>query len=80
MRYILAFVGVLAFFPMLFTPFIAYSYFKDGNMAAAGKSVLVFLVCAGLVLAIPKSKGTSRYSGDNCYTDWDGRSNPTVCD
>lgn len=35
----------------------------------------VALMIGGCVMQ-PKTKG----GGDNCYTDWDGRSNPTVCD
>lgn len=43
--------------------------------------IAVAVAAAGVILAftigLPKTKVAS---GDNCYTDWDGRSNPTVCD
>ena len=77
--------GVLAVFSLLVLPFSAlatFGYFKDGQIEAGIKAGSVSLVCIFLIVA-GKIGNPSRYisSGEGyCYTDWDGRSNPTVCE
>ena len=63
---------------MLFAPFVAYSYFRDGKYPSAGMTAAVFVLCLTIYVMAPKPKQTGE--DQYCYTDWDGRANPTVCE
>lgn len=60
---ILSVLAVLAYFPLLFSPFMAYGAYKDGNLGLAMKLGCIFLVCLVIVIAAPKSKS---FEGDGC--------------
>ena len=70
---------MLAMAPMVFTPVMIFNSVKDGENSFALKCVAVFIVATVVWATAPKTGTNDRTSGD-CYTDWDGRSNPTVCD
>lgn len=52
-------------------------YDKDDQTFARGLAGLV--VCVGLYFAVGHQPASHK-SGTDCYIDWDGRSNSTVCD
>ncbi len=70
---------------MLVLPFsllAAFGWFKDGQTGAGMKAGAVSLVCIFLIVAGKIENPSSRSdAGESyCYTDWDGRSNPTICE
>jgi len=50
---------------------------RDHERSLALKSGLLCIIAAMLWLSAPKNE--TRYS-DDCFIDWDARSNATVCD
>jgi hypothetical protein len=56
---------------------VALNSIRSGDRGMALKASGVFAVCVALFLLSPKR--AQSFSSD-CYIDWDGRSNPTVCD
>lgn len=75
---ILTFLAIPAFFIAFFSGGVAFNAWRSGEAGLACKSGAVFLFCCLIVIAAPKRPVTN--GGDDCYIDWDGRSNSTVCD
>lgn len=56
---------------------VAFNAWRSGEGALAAKSGAIFAACVLVFLLAPKP-GQKQTAGD-CYTDWDARSNSTVC-
>lgn len=68
-----AFLGMVAFLMALF---VVGSFMEGKPLRMLGFGA-AFLGCAALILMI----GSAPHGGyQDCYTDWDARSNATVCD
>ena len=67
-------LGIVAFFLALFVA----GAIMEGNGAKAMKFGAALFVCSVVIIGWGP-KGDNFASG-NCWTDWDGRSNPTVCE
>jgi hypothetical protein len=77
-------VRILAIPSLFVAPFavmVAIGMAREGNAIGAIKAGSL-AAATGLILLIGFSNPDARPrgGGDNCYTDWDGRSNSTVCD
>lgn len=70
--------GIVGFIGGLVAAGVMYSSWS-GDRPMFWKAAAALGVCVALYVAAPKPEATS-VASDNCYTDWDGRSNPTVCD
>ncbi len=82
MSFIFGFLAVLSMFVLPFSSLAALGWFRDGEAGAGMKAAAVSLVCIFLIVA-GKIGNPTLYSsaGESyCYTDWDGRSNPTICE
>jgi hypothetical protein len=73
---VIAALAVLALPVAFLAGGVAVYSIRSGEMRMAVKAGAVFAFCALLYLAAPKSYPTGNA---DCFTDWDGRSNPVVC-
>lgn len=78
MGFALGILGAAAIFAAPISAWVAFQSFRDGDSGMGWKAAAVACVSGILVLAVampypPKMK-------DDCRVDWDGRTNPTVCD
>lgn len=69
-----AILGIVAFVLALF----AIGAFMEGNTRKLGVFVASFLVCAVVLWTFDDRSSVSTFA--DCRIDWDGRSNPEVCD
>lgn len=80
MNLVLALVGIVGVYSIAYAAFWSTSNWAP-HPWPAWKRWLLAVVGAGLVLTclalyVPSP---SVDDGDDCYIEWDGRSNPTVC-
>lgn len=70
--------GILGIVGLVLALFCVGGFMED-DMAKVGKFGAAFVVCGVLILM---TAGPSRNSGgsQNCHIEWDGFSNPEVCD
>lgn len=57
---------------------LIWGAYKIGDNAA-GRGIALFIL-GTLAFVAFKDGPEALLRGSECYTDWDGRSNPTVCD
>lgn len=77
MAFIHSVSAMVALFIAPMAGWVAFQSFRERDMRLGLGSACVALVAAAIWLSAPKNE--TRYS-DNCYIDWDARSNATVCD
>lgn len=75
--FVASLAGAVAFFVGGIMAFAALWTVK-GNPKDALVMAAVAVVCGFVWFAVPKKAVTT--SPNDCWTDWDGRSNPVVCD
>lgn len=76
---ILAALAILALPVAFLSGGVAFNAWRKGEPGMVLKAAAVFGACALIFMVAPKGNLSLSPAGD-CYTDWDGRSNPTVCD
>lgn len=70
-------LAVLAFPVAFLAGGVAFNAMRSGETSLAVKSAAVCAICVAIYFAAPK-KGVIH--SDDCWTEWDGRANRTVCD
>lgn len=75
--FIQSFLAMFALFVAPFAGWVSYRAYRENERHLALKSGAVFIVALLLWVGAPKVK---IQQADNCFVDWDGRANPTVCD
>lgn len=78
MTFLVALLVVLCFPVAFVAGGVAVNAWLEGDKSMASKSLLIFAVCVAVIFVAPKR--APEFGSGNCYTEWDGRSNPTVCD
>mgnify|MGYP000155330818 FL=1 len=76
-------VSVLAVPALFIAPFalmVLFGAARNSEWALAMKTLPVAVVTVSLVAVAWMGAPKIRSSAGNCYTEWDGRSNSTVCD
>lgn len=68
------FLGIVAFGLVLFV----VGALMESNIAKAAKFGAALACCLAVILVATKPKPFGHET--NCYVDWDGRTNSTVCD
>jgi hypothetical protein len=76
------FVGTILWLLALFVGSLSITAFTEDRDLKLGITILAVAAALGVIAWHFPTYGWSSGShrGSNCYTDWDGRSNPTVCD
>ncbi|WP_188826214.1 hypothetical protein [Brucella endophytica] len=64
MGFIFALILIPAAVAMIFSPFIAYGFYRDGDIRSAAKASAVFIVCALIVVATPRGQKSSGHYDD----------------
>ncbi len=75
----IAVLAVLAIPVAFLSGGVAFNAWRSGEIGMAAKAAAVFGACI-LIFAVAPKGDLSLSRVGNCYTDWDGRNNPTVCD
>lgn len=75
---ILTLLAILALPLAFISGGVAFSAWRAGESGLASRAVTVFAICVVLYVAAPKTYNDDEE--DFCRRDWDGRSNPIVCD
>lgn len=76
-------ITLLAIPSMFIAPisgWMTFSFFREGDTSSAAKAGAVFAVTAFLLVAGHINGPGPSYTSGDCYTAWDGRGNPAVCD
>lgn len=70
---IVGLLGLVAFVLLLFT----FGAVAERNSAKAVKFGAAFVMCGALIIALGSPP---QMTNEDCWIDWDARSNATVCD
>jgi len=73
-------LAIPAMFIAPITGWMTFSFFRDGETASGWKSAAVFAATSGILFVAYQGAPGPTYTSGDCRTDWDGRSNSTVCE